>query len=175
MLCAVRDFVTANCKDVDSYIIFCFKLGKTYTEMWEVQPWFTVWLRNQTVDLSLENPSPPHLKKARQVSSNIKIIIIYISNKMQCYRAYFIWRPLHACRVVPPPIIRSANICIYSIWYLSHRYCYLLLSCKSWNNSTTIVAGSSNGVTNTRCCRYSCLRSWWWVVVPHETCRAVSR
>jgi hypothetical protein len=25
-------------------------------------------------------------------------------------------------RVVPPPIIRSANNCIYSIWYLSHRY-----------------------------------------------------
>ena len=28
---------------------------------------------------------------------------------------------------------------------------------------------------NTRCYRYSCLRSWWWVVVPPETCRAVSR
>jgi hypothetical protein len=27
----------------------------------------------------------------------------------------------------------------------------------------TIAAGSSNGVTYTRCCRYSCLRSWWWV------------
>jgi hypothetical protein len=24
-----------------------------------------------------------------------------------------------------------------------------------------IAAGSSNGVTNTRYCRYSCLRSWW--------------
>jgi len=30
-------------------------------------------------------------------------------------------------------------------------------------------------VTNTRCCRYSCMRSWWWVEVPPETCRAVSR
>ena len=39
----------------------------------------------------------------------------------------------------------------------------------------TIAAGSSNGVTNTRCCRYSCLHSWWWVAVPPETCRAVSR
>ena len=38
-----------------------------------------------------------------------------------------------------------------------------------------IAAGSSNGVTNTRCCRYSCLCSWWWVVVLPETCRAVSR
>ena len=26
------------------------------------------------------------------------------------------------------------------------------------SNSSTIAAGSSNSVTNTRCCRYSCLR-----------------
>jgi hypothetical protein len=31
-------------------------------------------------------------------------------------------------RVVFPPIIRSAYNCIYSIWYLSHRYCYLPLA-----------------------------------------------
>jgi len=68
-------------------------------------------------------------------------------------------------RVVPPPIIRSTNNCIYSIWFLSHRYCYLLLT----------VVGSSNGVTNTSFCMCSCLRSWWRVVVPPETCRAVSR
>jgi hypothetical protein len=37
-----------------------------------------------------------------------------------------------------------------------------------------LAAGSSNGLTNTRYCRYSCLRSWWWVVVLIETCRAVS-
>ena len=36
-------------------------------------------------------------------------------------------------RVVLPPIIRSAYNCIYSIWYLSHRYCYLPLSWKCWN------------------------------------------
>jgi hypothetical protein len=42
-------------------------------------------------------------------------------------------------------------------------------------NSSTIAADSSNGVTNTRCCRYSCMRSWWWVEIPPETCRAVSR
>jgi len=38
-----------------------------------------------------------------------------------------------------------------------------------------VAADSSNGVTNTRCCRHSCMRSWWWVVVPPETCRAFSR
>jgi len=28
-----------------------------------------------------------------------------------------------------------------------------------------IAAGSSNGLTNTRCCRYSCLCFWWWAKV----------
>jgi hypothetical protein len=39
----------------------------------------------------------------------------------------FFRKLLYMFRVVPPPIIRSANNCIYSIWYLSHRYCYLPL------------------------------------------------
>jgi hypothetical protein len=77
---------------------------------------------------------------------------------------------------------------------LSHRYCYLPLSWKSWNrfecavggihhpqhtqtssNFSTIVKDSSSGVTSTRCCRYSSLRSWWWEMVLPETCRGVSR
>jgi hypothetical protein len=41
---------------------------------------------------------------------------------------------------------------------------------QTCSNSSTIAAESSNGVvTNTRCCRYSCMRSWWWVEVPPET------
>jgi hypothetical protein len=32
---------------------------------------------------------------------------------------------------------------------------------QNGSNSSTIAADSSNGVTNTRCCRYSCMRSWW--------------
>ena len=51
----------------------------------------------------------------------------YMSNKMQRYTVYFICKLLYMFRVVPPPIIRSANNCIYSIWYLSYRYCYLPL------------------------------------------------
>ena len=38
---------------------------------------------------------------------------------MQHYTVYFMWKLLYMFRVVPPPIIRSANNCIYSIWYLS--------------------------------------------------------
>jgi hypothetical protein len=33
--------------------------------------------------------------------------------------------------------------------------------------SSTIAADSNNGVTNIRCCRYSCLRSWWWYHPKH--------
>ena len=43
------------------------------------------------------------------------------------------------------------------------------------SNQFQLFHDSSNGVTNTRCCWYSCLRSWLWVRVPPETCRAVSR
>jgi hypothetical protein len=44
---------------------------------------------------------------------------------MQRHTVYFIWKLIYVFRVVPPPIIRSANRCIYSIWYLSHCYCYV--------------------------------------------------
>jgi hypothetical protein len=60
-------------------------------------------------------------------------ILIYVSNKMQRYTVYYIWKLLYMFWVVPSPIIRSANNSFYSIWYLSHRYCYLPLSWKSWN------------------------------------------
>jgi len=54
-------------------------------------------------------------------------IFQYVSNKMQRYTVYYIWKLLYRFRVVPPPIIWSAYDCIYSIWYLSDRYCYLPL------------------------------------------------
>jgi hypothetical protein len=55
---------------------------------------------------------------------------------MQRYTVYFIWKLLYMFQVVPPPIIRRANNCIYSIWYLSDRYCYLPLYILSGNCST---------------------------------------
>jgi hypothetical protein len=63
-----------------------------------------------------------------------------ISNKMQRYKVY-IWKLLYMFRVVLPPIIRSLDNCIYSIWYLSHRYCYLPLSWNSWNRFECAVGG----------------------------------
>ena len=48
----------------------------------------------------------------------------------------YIWNLLYMFRMLLSPIIRSEYNCIYSIWYLSHRYCCLPLSWKSWNSST---------------------------------------
>jgi len=64
---------------------------------------------------------------------------------MQRYTGYFIWKLLYMFRVIPSPTIRSANNCIYSIWYFLHRYCYLLLSWKSWNWFECAVAGVGGG------------------------------
>jgi hypothetical protein len=36
---------------------------------------------------------------------------------MQHYTVYFTWKLLYIFRVVTSPNIRSANNCIYSIWY----------------------------------------------------------
>jgi hypothetical protein len=48
----------------------------------------------------------------------------YISNKMQLYTVYFIWKLLYMFRVVPSPIIRRGNN------YLQHHVFFtpLLLS-----------------------------------------------
>jgi len=115
-------------------------------------------------------------------SVHCKIIPIYISNKMQRYTVYYISKLFYMFRVVTPPIIRSAYNCIYSNWYLSHRYCYLPLSWKRWNwfecakaHSNQFQLFHDSGVTNTRYCRYRCMRSWWWMERLPETCRAVSR
>ena len=49
-------------------------------------------------------------------------------------------------RVVPPPIIRHAYNCIYSICYLSHRYCYLryVLQKKSSSDYSSIYPKTCN-------------------------------
>ena len=60
---------------------------------------------------------------------------------MQRYTVCFIWKLLYMFRVVLSPIIRSANNYIYSIWYLSHRYCCLPLSWKRWNWFDCAVGG----------------------------------
>jgi hypothetical protein len=56
------------------------------------------------------------------------VSIFQYTTKCNVTQFIYIWKLLNMFRVVLPPIIRSAYNCIYSIWYLSHRYCYLPLS-----------------------------------------------
>jgi hypothetical protein len=135
------------------------------------------WINSLNAELNPISHSLILLEDLTFMGTCILSIFQYISNKMQRYTVYFIWKLLSMFRVVPSPITRSANNSIFGICYLSHRYCILPLSWKSWNrfefavdgvrhpqhtqtssNSSTIAADSSNGVTNTRCCRYSCMR-----------------
>jgi hypothetical protein len=99
-----------------------------------------------------------------------------ISNKMQSYTVYlYLETALHVSGGTS--IQRQERIQLY----LQH-----LLWCavggvrhpqhtQTGSNSSTITADNSNSVTNTRCCRHSCMRSWWWIKIPLETCSAVSR
>jgi len=80
-------------------------------------------------------------------------IFQYMSNKMQLHTVYlYLETAVHV----------SGGTSTHH-QELSHCYRYLPL-----------VAGSGKCVTTIRCCRYSCMCSWWWVELPLETCRAVS-
>ena len=96
-------------------------------------------------------------------------LLIYFQQDATLHILFISGKLFYMFRVVSPPIIRSTHNCIYSVWYSSNRDCYLPLLWKSWNrfecdvhiqtssNSSTIAAGSSNSLTSTRYCKYSCV------------------
>jgi len=61
---------------------------------------------------------------------------------MQLYTVYFICKLLYMFRVVSPPIIRSRNNCIYSIWYWST----VVATCRYRGGVETTPTGSNNGI-----------------------------
>jgi hypothetical protein len=102
-------------------------------------------------------------------------IFQYIFNKTQRYSLYlYLETALHVSGATSTHHQERVQLYLQHLVFVTP----LLLSAaiaQTGSNSSTIAADSSNGVTNTRCCRCSCMRSWWWVEVPLETCRAVSR
>ena len=60
-------------------------------------------------------------------------LLIYFQQDATLHTLFISGKLLYMFRVVSPPNIRSTHNCIYSIWYLSNRYCYLPLLWKSWN------------------------------------------
>ena len=85
----------------------------------------TAWKSTKVISIPKPGKSPPEPGSHRPISL-VSTILIYVQQDATL-QVNFIWKPLYMFRVVPPPIIRSANNCVYSIWYLSHRYCYLPL------------------------------------------------
>ena len=101
-----------------------------------------------------------------------------ISNKMKRYTVYlYLETALHVSGGTSTHHQERIQLYVQHLVTIT-PYCCLPLSWKSWNwfecvvsglrhpqhtqtgsNSSTIAADSSNGVTNTRCCRYSCMRS----------------
>jgi hypothetical protein len=105
------------------------------------------------------------------------------------YIIFNVYGPVHLKNI---PINTQEDATLHSLFYLEtalhvsggtsthHQesiqlYLQHLVYVRPLLLSAAIAADSSNGLTNTRFCRYSCMRSWWWVEVPPEICRAVSR
>jgi hypothetical protein len=77
-----------------------------------------------------------------------------ISNKVQRYTVYlYLETPLHVSDGTSTHHQERKQL------YLQHLAFVHQQHTQTGSNSSTITADSSNGVTNTRCCRYSCLRS----------------
>ena len=90
-------------------------------------------------------------------------IFQYISKKMQRYTVYlYLETALHVSGGI------STHHQEYTQLHLQH-----LVLVKPLLLPAAIAAGSSNGLTSTRYCKYSCVCSWWWVEIPPETYREV--
>ena len=92
----------------------------------------------------------------------------YISNKMQFYTvSLYLETALHVLGGT------STHHQEHTQLYLQHLVLVKLFLLPAaimeemeLSISSMIAAGSNNGLTSTRCCRYSCVCSWWWVEVP---------
>jgi len=112
-------------------------------------------------------------------------ILIYIQQDATLHSLFYLENALHVSGGTITHH-QEPNNCIYGVWYLSHRYCYLPPSWKSWNCSAIVdemelkfqlIHDSSRQqywFDNTWRCMYS-LWSWWWAEEPPETCRAIYR
>jgi len=132
----------------------------------------------QHILLHIWRQSPPrgtgqidlHFKKFKSSEFNVHVsvhrnnILIYIQHDAMLHSLFYVETALH----VSGGTSTHHQECIQL--YLQHLVFVTPLLLPA-----AIAPGSSNGVTNTRCCRYSCMHSWWWVGVPSETCRAFSR
>ena len=80
-----------------------------------------------------------------------KAVFQSMTNKMQRYTVFYFCKLLYMFRVDPPPIIRSLTLYLQHLVFVKP---YLLPAAIMEElkliNSSTIAAGSNNGLTNTR-------------------------
>jgi hypothetical protein len=79
--------------------------------------------------------------------------VVIISNKIQRYTVHlYLDTALHVSGGISTHHQERIQL------YLQHLV-FVTPHTQTGSNSSTIAADSSNGVTNTRCCRYSSMRS----------------
>jgi hypothetical protein len=70
---------------------------------------------------------------------HLKNILIYVQQYATLHSLFYLEIALHISGGTTAHYQERKQL-YYSIWYLSHRYCYLPLSWKSWNCSAVVCA-----------------------------------
>ena len=100
----------------------------------------------------------------------------YISNKVQHYTVYIF---LEYCSICFGWYLHPSSGAQITVFTVSGTCQTIIATCSYYGRVETALhsqpaaAGSSNGLTSTRHCKYSCLCSWWWVEITPETCRSI--
>jgi len=80
------------------------------------------FLRYESIDLTFRAPCIISV-----------FLLIYFQQDATLHSFVIPGKLLYMFRVVSPRIIRNTHNCIYNIWYLLNRYCYLPLLWMSWS------------------------------------------
>jgi hypothetical protein len=82
-------------------------------------------------------------------------ILIYTQQDATLHRLFYLETALHASGGTITHHEERKQLCLQHLVFVTS----LLLSTETSFNSSTIAEDTNNGVTNTRCCTYSCMRS----------------
>jgi len=147
----------------EMYVLTCDRMRlriENWTTIRKTSASDTVCTTNFT-RLSWKQTRTSEIRAWRLMRGNI---LIYIQQDVTLHSLFYLETALHVSGVTTTHRQERQQLYLHHLVFVTP----LLLPAAS-------AAGSNNGVTNTRWCRYSCWRSWWWVVVTPETCRAVFR
>jgi hypothetical protein len=136
---------------------------------------------NVKVEKQVIPPNKPTNLNGVKNQKTVFYILIYIQQDATLHSLFYLKTTLHVSggtithhqerkQLYLQHLVFVMPLLLYAVGGVRHPQ-----HTQTCSNSSTIAADSSKVLTNTRCCRYSCMRSWWWVMLPPGTCRAVSR